>query len=89
MTNETCGMPDDGEIPGENCLEGMRCPNCGSYGPFLIEIKTTALVCDDGIEEYGDAEWDADSWCTCQECMDSRKVFRFRESDRIEEDENA
>lgn len=49
-------------------LEGIRCPQCGSYEPFFIgPIKATLKVCDDSIEEY-DAEWNNESDIACDEC---------------------
>ncbi len=55
--------------PNTNCLEGMRCPQCGSYGPFQIEARTVVLVEDDGTEFVGaEIEWDNDSFCACPEC---------------------
>jgi hypothetical protein len=52
--------------PNNNCLEGMQCPHCKSYGPFRIDACITVLVHDDGTEdEGGDYEWHKDSRCIC------------------------
>ncbi len=51
-----------------NCLEGMRCPNCKSEGPFDIYAHSTFVFTDDGTDEFGDVEWDDDSPCECKEC---------------------
>lgn len=66
--------------PNKNCLKGMRCPECGSYGPFLIEAKVTILIYDDGTEDDGtDTEWEDDSYCHCPECNHAGDVKEFTE----------
>ena len=42
--------------PNTNCLEGLRCPECGSYAPFGIGTFSSAVVYDDGIESTSDHE---------------------------------
>lgn len=55
-------------MANSNCLEGMRCPKCGSEGPFRIEVRVMAMVHDDGTDLLdGDTEWDKDSSCVCGE----------------------
>jgi hypothetical protein len=49
----------------EDCLDGMRCPSCGSYEPFYIDVQTTFTMFDDGGSEYQDLHWDDDSYCAC------------------------
>jgi hypothetical protein len=51
--------------PNGNCLEGMRCPACGSYGPFHIEAECCVTVWDSGTEDYGGCEWGNGSACRC------------------------
>jgi hypothetical protein len=69
-----------------NCLEGMRCPQCGSEGPFRIRCEVLVLFEDDGsIEELSGSEWDDDSLCECAECDHSGAVKDFT----IEETEAA
>jgi hypothetical protein len=53
--------------PNVNCLDGKRCPACGSYGPFEIVVSMRVLLYDngtdnakDGTTEYGD---DAPTMC--------------------------
>jgi hypothetical protein len=67
-----------------NCLEGMRCPECGSYEPFLIGIKTVGKVFDDGVSETFDNEWDDDSYCRCCECDHEGAVADFQRGMRNE-----
>jgi hypothetical protein len=51
-----------------NCLEGLQCPKCKSYGPFDIEVVSTARIHDDGVEEYTGADFDEGSVCVCVNC---------------------
>jgi len=65
--------------PNNNCLENMRCPKCGSYGPFEIAGRSTFVVYDDGTDGHGDIEWDDDSYCICIECYHEGKKRDFIE----------
>lgn len=52
-----------------NCLAGIACPTCDGTGPFNIEVTTTALMFDDGVEKFsGDTTWDDDSPIHCLNC---------------------
>ena len=66
--------------PNSNCLEGLRCPVCGSYGPF--KIKSTGWVCweDDGTDITDYPSWDfaEDSGCICLICNHDGRVESFR-----------
>lgn len=61
-----------------NCLEELRCPRCGSLGPFGIGTCSSAIVHDDGINETFEHEWDKDSPISCQECDESGQVWDFK-----------
>ena len=64
--------------PNKNCLEGFRCPKCGSYAPFDILIARWYRFEDEGsVEDYGDFEWDENSPCKCFECKYEGKVGDF------------
>ena len=66
--------------PNDNCLDEMRCPMCGSYGPFYIGITTVVLVEDYGItDEPNDKVWDGSSSCACSECQYPATVADFVE----------
>lgn len=66
--------------PNTNCLAGMKCPICSNYGPFYIQSQCITLVHDDGTEtDYGDTEWNADSYCKCYECKHAGTVEDFTE----------
>ena len=81
-----------GKNPNKNCLEGMRCPKCGSYDAFNILITTQMRFTDEGedfLNDKGSAqEWDDDSWCRCCECDWDGKVkdFKEKEDGRQEDD---
>lgn len=68
-------------MPNENCLIGMKCPECGSEGPFKISVRAWATVHDDGTDEDEAVEWDDDSACICKEygCSFRGKVRDFKE----------
>jgi DNA-directed RNA polymerase subunit RPC12/RpoP len=62
-----------------NCLEGFRCPNCGSEAPFRIEVSTVVTFTDDGSTDTGaDLEWQHDSYCECPACDHVAIVAAFR-----------
>lgn len=60
-----------------NCLADMQCPQCRSFEPFNIEVKTSMRVFDNGTDDHGDTEWDEDSYCECCECGFSGTVADF------------
>ena len=64
-----------------NCLRGMRCPSCGSLGPFVITVLTTVLMSDDGSEEIGDLEYMGGSPCVCFVCGELGTVDTFSEEE--------
>lgn len=51
-----------------NCLEGLRCPDCGALEPFQISVRTIATVYDDGVHETADHEWDSNAPIRCVSC---------------------
>jgi hypothetical protein len=65
-----------------NCLDGMKCPKCGSLEPFHIEVRTMIQYFDEGEDIHGDEEFDKEwaehSACVCDECQYSGKVEDFR-----------
>lgn len=67
-----------------NCLEGMKCPECGSLGPFAIAANVLAEVTDSGVEEYYDVEWDDDCFCHCQLCGRDATVGDFKDAGETE-----
>lgn len=67
--------------PNTNCLEGMRCPNCGSYGPFRIAASIFVIVTDDGTEDEGGGyEWEDTSACICGACDHPGTIALFTEA---------
>jgi uncharacterized CHY-type Zn-finger protein len=64
-------------MPNENCLSGMRCPKCKSYGPFIIAADVWAEVTDEGVEEYTDCEWNETRACICRACSHQATVNEF------------
>jgi hypothetical protein len=69
--------------PNTNCLEGMSCPKCQNFGPFVIAVSTFVCVSDDGTDgAHGDIEWGENSSCHCVDCDHTATVADFREDER-------
>lgn len=70
------------ENPNKNCLEGMRCPSCGSFGPFDIHAQIIVEVSDEGTEDTGsDYEWHDGAACKCNACDHMGTVRTFTEGE--------
>ena len=56
--------------PNNNCLDGKRCPNCGSWGPFELVVSMRVLLYDNGAEdaENGSIEYDGRAPAVCNSC---------------------
>jgi hypothetical protein len=67
--------------PNVNCLEGKRCPNCGSYGPFEIVVSMSVLLHDNGTDsaQDGTTEYGGDTPTTCCSCDYEAKFDDFDE----------
>ena len=63
-----------------NCLQGMRCPKCGSEGPVSVEISAVVLMHDDGFDNstISDTAWELDSFCQCGQCGFTADVLAFK-----------
>lgn len=65
-----------------NCLEGIRCPECGYEDGFNISVTITATVymTDDGYSEEENVEtnWDDDDFMSCGDCGYEAVVENFR-----------
>jgi hypothetical protein len=68
-----------------NCLAGMQCPKCRSFGPFNIAVKTMMKVFDNGTDGHGDKDWDTGSFCECCECEFSGTVADFSKTSQQQE----
>ena len=73
-------------MPNTNCLEDIKCPECGNDSEFRIESTGIATVTDDGADITGDLFWDENSFAHCPRCEREGKVADFREgqSDHME-----
>lgn len=60
-----------------NCLADMRCPRCGSEGPFDISAGALFTVADSGVEAYYGVEWNNDASCYCRQCQHDSIVNDF------------
>jgi hypothetical protein len=62
-----------------NCLDGIRCRQCGNASAFYIEALILAFVTDAGTEpaDSSSMSWDADSHTQCAECDADGKLRDF------------
>ena len=67
--------------PNVNCLEGKRCPECGSYGPFEVVVSMRVLLYGDGTDnaDGGTTEYGDDAPTTCRCCQHEGKFGDFDE----------
>ena len=65
-------------MKNHNCLKGMRCPECRSYGPFRIAATAEFEVHDSGTDSYSSVEWEESGTCICMDCRCTGKVLDFR-----------
>lgn len=69
--------------PNTGSLKGMRCPNCGSYGPFGVEISLRTMIeyDDDGkpLSNGDEPIWAEGSACECVECGHTKLLIDFTE----------
>jgi hypothetical protein len=67
-------------MPNENCLKGIKCPQCGSDEAFGIACDVVYEITDDGTgDQLTDGhEWDETSYCECRNCFKSGTVADFR-----------
>ena len=69
------------ESPNTNCIEGWQCPECKSWGPFVVQATVWVQVHDDGTEpapDYGGTEYDNASLAACTRCGKHATVRDFR-----------
>ena len=67
--------------PNVDFLDGKRCPECGSYGPFELLVSMRIRLYDNGTEdaEDGSKEYNDDSIATCCACQHEGKFGDFDE----------
>ena len=61
-----------------NCLQGIACPKCGQNARMIIEVRSLAVVTDEGAETFGDMDWDDDNYAECPECGFPDTLAAFR-----------
>jgi hypothetical protein len=66
-----------------NVLDGVKCPKCGSFGPFrlYVIVHGIATVCDDGWDDLQStqSQFPGDAPAYCFECSHSGKFDDFVE----------
>lgn len=68
--------------PNMNCLEGMRCPNCGDFGPFNIIGRARFHVTDEGVDESTEIEWSDIQSVHCPECNTWHDMEEVRDAEK-------
>lgn len=68
-------------MANDNCLEGIKCPECGHEDRFFISVEVLCEVTDDGAvpSEHSDMEWQDTSFIRCCECNKCGRVGEFTE----------
>jgi hypothetical protein len=72
---------EDSVNPNVNFLDGKRCPECGSYGPFEVVVSKRVLLFDNGTDdaEDGTTEYGEDAPTSCQACGHEAEFGEFDE----------
>jgi len=66
------------KLKNTNCLEGVRCPECGAEHEFRIKAEVLVLVRDNGTQDDGAGyEWDNNSYARCTECQHEATFREF------------
>jgi hypothetical protein len=67
--------------PNVNCLEGKRCPNCNSFGPFEIVATMRVLLYDNGTDHADDGtiSYGSESRTVCCNCRHEGQFHDFDE----------
>jgi len=73
------GVGEEEVNPNVNCLDGKRCPKCGSYGPLEVEVSMRILLYDEGSDDAkdGSIEYDDDAPAMCYACRYEGKFGDF------------
>jgi hypothetical protein len=63
-----------------NCLEGLRCPQCGNEERLFITGTVRLDVTDEGadVADGSDWHWDDTSLTICPECDKDGPLSEFR-----------
>jgi len=64
-------------MSNDNCLSGIRCPECGYEDSFFIRAEVTVEVTDDGTGDARDFDWSATSHISCADCRCAGTVGEF------------
>jgi len=65
-------------MTNDNCLKGIKCPQCSQSEHMRITAQVVCDVTDYGSESLDDHFWDEDSFTQCPECKFEGKLIDFR-----------
>ena len=73
------GVGEEASLPNVNCLEGKRCPMCGSMQPIEVVVSMRVLLYDNGTDDADDCsiEYDQDTPARCYVCRYEGKFGDF------------
>jgi ssDNA-binding Zn-finger/Zn-ribbon topoisomerase 1 len=78
-----------GKTENNDCLDGLRCPECKALEPFQISSMCQAVWTDDGVGDTYEFEYDKASYISCLECGHGGQVQEFEDHDLEAEDDDA
>ena len=71
-------------MTNENCLAGVKCPQCGNDERFFIVATILADVTDCGadIADGSDMHWHDASMTRCPDCNKDGPLAEFRQNEQ-------
>ena len=72
---------ESGVNPNDDFLDGKRCPECASYGPFEVVVSMRVLLYDTGTNdaEDGTIEYGDEARTKCYACHHEGRFADFDE----------
>jgi len=78
MTDATQPLDAQEQSPATTCLDGIRCPACGSTQRFMILATVDVTMIDNGTDDSEGTSWDDSSPITCAGCQHTGTVGGFK-----------
>lgn len=72
-----------------NCLDSLKCPECGALEPFQISSLCQAVWTDDGVGDTFEFEYDSDGYIICLSCSHGGQVQEFEDTGYEGEDDGG
>ena len=68
---------DTPQVFRQSDVAGMRCPQCGSKGPFNIKAETLCTIHDANVMVREAFTWRSDAFCQCCSCNHAEDAGAF------------